>query len=65
MGACCSMAETITFDPEQHEAIQQVDTDEHETGSVVSEFQRGYKIHDRLLRPALVVVARNTSDSGE
>ena len=51
------------FDPELHEAIQQVDSEEHPTGTIVTEFQRGYHIHDRLLRPALVVVARNTSDS--
>lgn len=50
------------FDPQVHEAIQQVDSDEHPTGTIVNEFQRGYHIHDKLLRPALVVVARNTSE---
>ncbi len=50
------------FDPQVHEAIQQIDTDEHPTGTIVNEFQRGYHIHDKLLRPALVVVARNTSE---
>lgn len=50
------------FDPERHEAIQQVETEEHPSNTVVQEFQKGYFIHDRLLRPALVVVARNPSD---
>lgn len=46
------------FDPQRHEAIQQIETSEHETGIVLQEFQRGYFIHDRLLRPALVVVSK-------
>lgn len=50
------------FDPMRHEALQQVETREHPTGTVVTEFQRGYFLHDRLLRPALVVVARNPAD---
>ena len=53
------------FDPQVHEAIQQVDTVEHPTGTIINEFQRGYHIHDKLLRPALVVVARNTSEDDE
>jgi molecular chaperone GrpE len=47
------------FDPLMHEALQQVPSTEHETGTVVQEFQRGYHLHDRLLRPALVVVAQH------
>lgn len=46
------------FDPEQHEAIQQVETEEHDTGTVLEEYQKGYFLHDRLLRPALVTVAK-------
>jgi molecular chaperone GrpE len=49
------------FDPQRHEAIQQIETSEHETGVVLQEFQRGYFLHDRLIRPALVVVARHVS----
>ena len=45
------------FDPQRHEAIQQVESAEHDTGTIVEEYQKGYFIHDRLLRPALVVVA--------
>jgi molecular chaperone GrpE len=53
------------FDPMRHEALQQVETREHPTGTVVTEFQRGYFLHDRLLRPAMVVVARNPADDEE
>jgi len=46
------------FDPLIHEAIQQVETDEHPAGTVVAEVQPGYSLGDRLIRAALVVVAR-------
>lgn len=46
------------FDPTQHEAISQDDADGIESGNVIEELQRGYKIGDRVLRPALVRVAR-------
>jgi molecular chaperone GrpE len=46
------------FDPNLHEAISQHETAEHPPGTVVSVLQRGYKLGDRLLRPALVVVAK-------
>jgi molecular chaperone GrpE len=46
------------FDPNVHEALSQAVTSEHPPGSVVQVLQRGYKIGDRLLRPALVVVAK-------
>ena len=48
-----------TFDPNLHQAIQMVDTDEAEDNHVLDELQRGYKLKDRLLRPAMVRVARN------
>jgi len=47
------------FDPRFHEAIEMVDTDEVEDQHVIDELQRGYKLKDRLLRPAMVRVARN------
>lgn len=47
-----------TFDPSIHEAIQQVETDEHAPGTILAEVQPGYMHGDRLLRAALVVVAR-------
>lgn len=49
------------FDPNQHQAIQMVDTDEVADNHVVDELQRGYRIKDRLLRPAMVRVAQNTN----
>jgi len=45
------------FDPNRHEAMQQVATSEVAPGTVVSEMVRGYTLHDRLVRPALVAVA--------
>ncbi len=46
------------FDPAWHEAMGQVETAEHPPNTVVQELQKGYKLNDRLLRPALVMVAR-------
>ena len=48
------------FDPRIHEAIEMVDTAEVPDHQVLDELQRGYKYKDRLLRPAMVRVARNT-----
>jgi molecular chaperone GrpE len=45
------------FDPRVHDAVSQLPTTEVPPGSVVSEIQKGYRIGERLLRPALVVVA--------
>ena len=45
------------FDPRVHDAVSQLPTAEVPPGAVVSEIQKGYRIGDRLLRPALVVVA--------
>ncbi|MEO5707664.1 MAG: nucleotide exchange factor GrpE [Alteraurantiacibacter sp.] len=48
----------LPLDPHQHQAMIEVPTDDHEPGTVVSEMQSGYMIKDRLLRPALVAVAK-------
>ncbi len=48
------------FDPRIHEAIEMVDTTEVPDHHVLDELQRGYKYKDRLLRPAMVRVARNS-----
>lgn len=53
------------FDPLVHEAVVQEETAEHEDGQVISELQRGYKLHDRLLRPSLVKVARRVEPQKE
>jgi molecular chaperone GrpE len=47
------------FNPHIHEAIEMVDTADVPDHQVIEELQRGYKIKDRLLRPAMVKVARN------
>jgi molecular chaperone GrpE len=46
------------FDPAKHEAMAQVESQSHQPNSVVDELQRGYTLRDRLLRPALVSVAK-------
>ena len=46
------------FDPAVHEAVQQIETAEHQPGTVMAEVQAGYRANDRLIRPALVVVAK-------
>ncbi len=48
------------FDPRVHEAIEMVDTKDAPDHQVLEELQRGYKYKDRLLRPAMVRVARNS-----
>ena len=45
------------FDPNVHEAIQSVPTDDHPEGAITSVVREGYMLNDRLLRPAQVVVA--------
>src|SRR5271170_2191119 len=47
------------FDPRFHEAIEMVETSDAPDHQVIEELQRGYKFKDRLLRPAMVKVARN------
>ncbi len=51
----------LPFDPTVHEAIQQIETDEHAPGTVVSEIQSGYTQGERLVRAAMVVVAKPKS----
>ena len=48
------------FDPRYHEAIEMVDTEDVDDHQVLEELQRGYRLKDRLLRPAMVRVARNS-----
>ena len=47
------------FDPHEHEAVKQESTTAVPDGTVTQELQRGYRIRDRVLRPAMVVVAVN------
>lgn len=52
----------LPLDPMSHQAMVEVDSDQ-EAGTVVAELQAGYRMKDRLLRPALVSVARARADS--
>jgi molecular chaperone GrpE len=49
------------FDPHYHEAVEMVETTEAPDHQVLEELQRGYKFKDRLLRPAMVKVAKNSA----
>jgi molecular chaperone GrpE len=53
------------FDPTMHEAIQQIETDEHPAGTIVAEVQPGYAMGDKLVRAAMVVVAKPPQKNGE
>ncbi len=46
------------FDPHVHEAIAVVETNEHPEDTIVEEIQTGYKLHGRLIRPAIVKVSK-------
>jgi len=46
------------FDPSHHDALMQVDSDEHESGAIVTVMEKGYMLNDRVLRPAKVSVAK-------
>ena len=46
------------FDPNFHEAVMKVDSPDHEVGQVVQVLQKGYKIKTRVLRPAMVSIAK-------
>jgi molecular chaperone GrpE len=55
------------FDPRYHEAVMQADGEE---GMIVEEVQKGYKVHDRVIRPSMVAVGKGTekektSEEGE
>jgi molecular chaperone GrpE len=54
-----------SFDPNFHQAVQQQETDEHPDNTVLMELQKGYMIHDRLLRAAMVVVSKTIPISEE
>ena len=49
------------LDPNRHQAMIEVDSEYHEAGAIVAELQAGYTIKDRLLRPAMVSVAKAKS----
>ena len=47
-----------TFDPEKHEAMTMLTTDQFDENTVIDVIEKGYQLHDRLIRPAKVVVSR-------
>ena len=61
LGLKAISAQGEPFDPLKHEATLQIETSEHPENTVVDELQKGYCIHDRLLRPAMVTVAKAPS----
>jgi molecular chaperone GrpE len=50
------------FDPNLHEAVAHEETADHPDNHVIGEVQRGYRLHDRVLRPSLVRVANNPKE---
>ena len=59
LGVRAIPAQGEPFDPHIHEAIEMIETTNAPDHQVLEELQRGYKIKDRLLRPAMVKVAKN------
>ncbi|WP_425593796.1 nucleotide exchange factor GrpE [Metabacillus indicus] len=55
-GAEAIQAEGQPFDPHLHQAVMQVEDENFEAGTVIEEFQKGYKLKDRIIRPAMVKV---------
>ena len=51
------------FDPHEHEAIANVPSPDRPEGEIVEEIRRGYRLRDRVIRPALVAVATNSHDT--
>lgn len=49
--------ENEPFNPDIHNAVQRVDSDEHESGAIVNTFQKGFRYKERTLRDAMVVIA--------
>ena len=49
------------FDPSMHQAVAQVDSSTLDANMVVDEFQKGYFLHDRIVRPAMVTVSKGPS----
>lgn len=52
------------FDPNFHQAMMQAESEDQPVNTVIQEMQKGYVLHDRLLRPAMVVVSKAKSEDG-
>ena len=55
----------VTFDPNFHEALMQVESDQHENNKIVSEMEKGYLLNGRLLRPSRVCVCKKAKKENE
>jgi molecular chaperone GrpE len=54
-----------TFDPRLHQAIERVESHDYTPGMIISEMLPGYRLNDRLIRPALVVVSKGPNNQGD
>lgn len=61
---CRFSSEGEPFDPDKHQAIASEESEEHNTATVVEDYQRGYMLHDRVVRPARVKVAQPIAGKG-
>ena len=52
----------MPFDPFEHEALSQLETKEQKEGTILEVIRDGYKLHDKILRPAQVIVAKEASN---
>lgn len=64
-GFCRFSSEGEPFDPEKHQAIVSEESEEHEVATVIEDYQRGYLLHDRVVRPARVKVAQPIAVGGD
>ena len=57
-GLACFSSLGEPFDPQKHEAVMRIESDDHHENTVMEEIKKGYYLNDRLLRPALVAVSK-------
>ena len=60
-GVTAVESQGLPFDPNMHEALSSEETDKMPPGHITQEFKKAYKLHDKLIRPAQVVVAKEVS----
>lgn len=58
MGAEQIESDGKPFDPSVHQAVQQVESEEHESGTVAATYQKGYRLGDKIIRFSVVAVAK-------
>lgn len=61
-GLCKIEAIGKSFDPNLHEAVAQVLTEEYPDNTIIEELKKGYTLHDRVIRPSVVSVAKSKKD---